>query len=378
MSQRNIQPVSMALFFMAFFVVIFAFSYTFMSSPRHDYTGYMKQWSSIIQGQNPWADQSNAYGPVHTALALLYSVHFNVPRLFFVLLWIIGSFGIAIIINKNPYLPDTYKYALYLALFLNPLFWIFVVSYGTNDILMAFFVLLSILFFKAKRDIPAGFVMAVSIAVKFMPIVMLPFLIFSKVNIRWRFAISVAISSVFIFGVSYCLWGNDLFHPLQMGYDRQSKMLSIFSFLRGRASPLRLFTDNPNLDWLSVYLCVASVFAFFFIHIKYGFEGILSSIIAMVILLTLYKVGHHQFYITLVMLIILWISLDYKKIMDTGFELTSVFTFIIWLSFVSFLYMLTWGYSETGWREILGLPTFILSGWMLIDLIRYSLNVAAN
>ncbi len=163
-----------------------------------------------------------------------------------------------------------------------------------------------------------------------------------------------------------------------MGYERPSKMLSIFRFLRGQFSPLRLFVDNPNLDWLSVYLCFVSVSVFFFLHIKHGLEGILSSIIAMAILLNLYKVGHHQFYITLVILIVLWISLDYKKIMDTGFELTSVFTFIIWISFVSFLYMLTKGCRGNSWREILGLPTFILSGWMLINLIRYSFKVLGN
>ncbi len=200
MFQRKIQSVSVALIFMAFFVGLFAFSDVFLSSPKHDYAIYLKQWDSIIQGQNAWADKSNAYGPVHNALALLYSVHFNLPRLFFVFLWLICSFGIAIIVNKNSYLPKTYKYALYLILLLNPLFWIFVVTYGTNDILMAFFVLSSIFFFKEKKDILSGFLMAIAIAVKYIPIIMLPFLIFSRIHIRWRFAISLLMTSVFIFG----------------------------------------------------------------------------------------------------------------------------------------------------------------------------------
>jgi len=93
-----------------------------------------------------------------------------------------------------------------------------------------------------------------------------------------------------------------------------------------------------------------------------------------------FKVGHHQFYITLVMLFILWIGLDYRRIYNAGFSLLPVFTFILWISFMSFLYLLTNEYVGTGWkigwREIIGLPTFLVSGWLAISLIKYSFRLA--
>ena len=380
MTQRKMQPVSIVLFVAALFVVFFAFRKALLSSPVHDYFFYMQQWDAIIQGKNVWTIKfkPSPYGPVHSALALLYYIHFNLPRLFFVFLWLICSFGIAIKLNKNSYLPNKHKYALFIVLLLNPLFWVFVVDYGTHDILMAFFVLSSVVLFTKKKDALSGLLMAIAVSVKFIPLVMVPFLIFSRTRIRWRYAFSFVITLLLIFGVCYFLWGDDIFRPFLRVHGRPSKMLSVFRFIRGEISPLRLFTANPNFDWLSVYLCLFSVFVFFLIHIQRGFERISSSIISMVILVTLYKVGHHQFYITVTMLIVLWIGLDYKKIKDTGVELISVFAFIIWIAFVSLLYDQTNRYLGTGLREIIGLPTFLVSVWMLIHLIRYSYKMSGN
>lgn len=376
MDQRDKQPIPTILWITAFLIIFFALSGAYLTPPTHDYALYLDNWQAIVQGRNPWAMKTNAYGPVHSALAVLYSWHINLPRLLFVLLWLISSFGIATLINKNEHLPKEHKYFLYFTLFLSPLFWVFVVRYGTNDILMAFFVLAAIALFQEKKDIVSGFFMAVAIAVKFIPIMMVPFLVLTKKRIRWRFAFSLAITTVVIFGVSYLLWGNNIFYPFQMAGERPSKILSIFRFLRGELSPLRVVVDHPDLDWMSVYFSILSVLIFFFAHIKYGLKRVLSSIIALGFLLMFYKVGHHQFYITLIMLIVLWISSDYKQIVDASVDLTAVYIFIIWIAFVSFLYVLTEGYAGTNWREIFGLPTFIITGWMLFSLCQYSWKTA--
>ena len=377
---NKIENIEIVTFFMAACAIFFALSFSYYSQPTHDYIFYMQQWDAIIHGKNAWADKTNAYGPIHNVLALLYSININLPRLLFVSLWLISCIGIMAIIKQNKYLPEEYKYALYFTLLLNPLFWIFIVKFGTNDILMAFFVLVSIFFYKKQKDVVSGSLMAVAIAVKFIPLVMIPFLVFSKVRVRWNFAISLLLVLAAIFSISYMLWGGDLLHPFHMAGERSSKMLSIFRFLRGSVSPLRLFVAQPNLDWMSIYLCIGIILSFLYIHIKYNFENILSSITALTLLLMFFKVGHHQFYITLVMLFILWIGLDYRRIYNAGFSLLPVFTFILWISFMSFLYLLTNEYVGTGWkigwREIIGLPTFLVSGWLAISLIKYSFRLA--
>lgn len=51
-------------------------------------------------------------------------------------------------------------------------------------------------------------------------------------------------------------WGGSTFDPLMFAADRGSHHLSVLRFLRGDFSPLRLITDSPDLDHLSVPLMV--------------------------------------------------------------------------------------------------------------------------
>ncbi|MCB2179804.1 DUF2029 domain-containing protein [bacterium] len=374
---KTLTTSSKVLLVIFFSVTFFALTVAISQTPAHDYISYMDQWDVVLQGLNPWSNDMNAYGPIFNVLALLYSAGWYLPRLLFASLWLISGLLIANFAEKNPEMPEIYKYILFVLLFFNPLFWIFVVRYGTNDIFMAFFMLLSFLLYRKERDIPAGILLAVAIGYKFIPIFMLPFLVFSKVRVRWRFAFTVGVSLLIIFGGSYWLWGDGTFYPFLFGAERGSKMLSIFRFLRGHLSPLRIFTHTPDLDWMSMYITIIALLLFFISHIKRNYENIFSSIIALGIVFTLYKVGHHQFYITLTLLLAFWISTDFKKIMDAEMSLISVFSFIGWIAFVSFLYQLTNAYANTLWREILGLPNFIISIWMIMDLVKYSNKVSA-
>ncbi|KAA3663511.1 MAG: DUF2029 domain-containing protein [Chloroflexi bacterium] len=371
MLQQIKQSNNIILWFAAAVVVFFALGVAIFSAPTHDYELYLRSWEVTIQGQNPWSVvTTNAYGPIHSALALLYSIHFNLPRMLFVVLWLVCSFGISLLVHQNQAISQEWKYVFYLILFLNPLFWVFIVRFGTNDMLMAFFVLASIVLFIKQRDIPAGAFMALAIGLKFIPIIMVPFLIYSRKRIRWRFAFSVLISLIIIFGVGYFLWGSNMRLPFQWAAERHSKILSIYRFLRGEFSPLRIVVENPNLDGLSVYLSITAVSIFFLIHVMYRFDSFVSSIISLGLLLMFYKVGHHQFYITLILLIMLWIGLEYEHIASANATLTPFFIFTIWIAFVSFLYILTDGYEGTNFREILGLPTFGFIGWMLWRIIQ--------
>ena len=233
---------------------------------------------------------------------------------------------------------------------------------------MTFFLLLSVACYRKKQDLAAGSLMALAISTKFIPIVMVPFLALSRKGIRWSFAISLIVSLALIFGVAYWLLGDQVFFPFQKAAGRDSKLLSIFRFLRGSYSPLRLFAEKPNVDGMSVYCALGALGALSVLHIRYRLDSILAAFVALCVLLMLYKVSHPQFFITPIMLITLWIASDFKVIKDSELSLVPVFLFITWISLVAFLYMLTNGYSRTGWREIVGLPTFLATGWMLTSI----------
>src|SRR5262249_27909642 len=40
------------------------------SGIQHDYTGYLRQWRGLLEGNDPWG-AGNAYGPLHTAIGFL-------------------------------------------------------------------------------------------------------------------------------------------------------------------------------------------------------------------------------------------------------------------------------------------------------------------
>lgn len=371
---RRTNPTLIVLLFFLSVFIFFTLSYLFYSEPTHDYTRYMKQWDNILSGMNPWANKSNTYGPIHSYLVYLYQFHWNLPRILFCVLYFISSLYISLRIYKNALMDETTKTIIYIMLFFNPLFWVFGLKFGINDFMMAFFVVFGLIFYRNKFDILAGLFFTVAILTKFMPVVMLPFLIVyrtQKIRFRFLFTLSYLVSSLFILGLSYLSWGDKMLNPLIHVAERKSKVLSIFRFFRGDASPLRLIMNNPNIDWLSIYLCLASLVIFYAISIKYRFNNILSSITAFLLLLTFYKVGHLQFYITPVLLLLLWVSLDYGKIVRIRFVLTSVYLFIIWISFVSFLYIISSKLREARWREILGLPNFLISAFLIIMLIIY-------
>ena len=362
------------LFLFLSLIAFFAFSFVIYSEPTHDYIHYMKQWKKILLGQNPWELRGNAYGAVHVYLAYLYKLDKNLPRILFCALYFITAAYISLRIYKNTFMDDATKTIIYTILFLNPLYWIFGLKFGINDFMMVFFIIFGLIFYKNKYDILAGLFFAIGIQVKFAPVVMIPFLILHRaraIHLRLVFALSFFITSLFIIGVNYLSWGDTILNPLLRAGTRYSKTISIFRFLRGDLSPLRVFTDNPNVDWLSVYLCFFSIVIYYFISLRYRFNNILSSIVAYLLLITLYKVGHIQFYITPVLLLLLWVCLDYCKITQARFLLSSVYLFIIWISFVSFLFLLTDSFRQTNWREILGLPNFLFSALLIILLIKY-------
>ena len=166
--------------------------------------------------------------------------------------------------------------------------------------------------------------------------------------------------------------------PFEKGTGRDSTMLSLFRFLRGNYSPLRLFIEKPNLDWISTYLCVASVALLFAFHVTHKFDSLYSSLLAMTLLVAFYKVGNHQFYITLFLLQVFTIAHNYRAIVFSECRLTSTFIFIVWIALASILFVVSNEYRQANLKELIGLPTFVLSLWMIVDMSRNAFLLADN
>jgi len=364
-------------------VVVAAIGFLLLNKVYFDHKLYLHDWQAIAQGKNAWTNPTNAYGPTHSGLVILYYFHIKLPWLFYVILWLATCWVTSNFLIRNQVISERQKLLLHFYLFFNPLLWIFVVEGGGNDMLMAFFVIFSFHLYRKNKDVFSGASMAIAIGVKFLPIVIVPFLIFSKKKIRWKYACALVLTSTLIFGISYFLWGEKNLQPFQFALERPSKMLSGFRFLRGCYSPLLLFSDKPNVDWLSTWAIGVSIASFFYVHIRYQLENLLSAIIALGLVVLFYKVGHHQYFITFITSLLFWISSNDKNYINVKKRMFSFNLFFIMIFAVSiffrFKYSSVAGYFEPifshyYYNNIIGLPVSLITALLLFRLIQYSLS----
>ena len=147
-----------------------AIAMAILLEPNHDYVPYIRQWKALLT-ENHW-HKTNAYGPAHNALAILYAAHPKLPKLLFVLSWIACAYPLMSVVLRNADLPSAYRLILIATVLLNPLFWIFTMRFGTNDMLMAMLVLYSVILYCRSGYSWSGIAMGLAISVKFIPVVM--------------------------------------------------------------------------------------------------------------------------------------------------------------------------------------------------------------
>ena len=133
--------------------------------------------------------------------------------------------------------------------------------------------------------------------------------------------------------------------------------------------------DSPNVDWLSVYL------TFFFVLIVYAFyvakklQPLTASVLALMALLGVYKVGHNQYFSILNIMIILWICTNLKK--SNWKKALMIYSPLAYVDSMSVLYLPILYYSNKWlWvRDIAGLPMFVL---MIISISTILVHVCKN
>ena len=361
--------------FIALFFVVFL-------GARHDHRYYMLEWDNILNGINAYARPTNAYGPTFNALAILYGLHDKLPRLLFVSCWIglLLFFVKLIATSRHMSIEASQRWMVFI--FMIPVYWIYVVWDGTNDILMIALLFVSLYLYRREKWVLSGMCMALSIGVKFMPIVMVPFLVCAHKRWRWKYLFSVLMGLTIIYGISYGVWGDMIMRPFQFATDRPSTILSIFRFLRGEYSPLRLFTDNPNVDHFSSPIIMLSLVLWWCTYMRLKLDMLLSATIAMALTVLFYRVGHHNFYMPVIALFVYWFILNFETA-SKYFRLTAFKWFMVWSSLVTVHWSIVWSsyqihkvesYLEYGLKDIVGLPTFIVFACFVWGLVRYALK----
>lgn len=344
----------------------------------HDYKSYVVQWDIINLGKNPWIDingtfTGNAYGPLHNLLAIPYSVFPSFPRVIFVAAFLFS----AIWLLRYSQACKANTYALLPLIILNPFFWVSCVLYGQNDILPASLSLFALYLFTIKHERTSALLLGFAVLFKIYPVVIVPFLMLSRKRLNFQFS-TVFLGTVVVgYLGSFLLWGKEFIYVFQFSADRTSKLSSIFRFLRSRFSPLEVFVDQPNLDWLSVYLLIASLGLLLILYIRYQFSYVCGATLAILITFTLYKVGHFQFY-SMPFFLLTFLYISYQKELG-DIDNKPIVLYFLWFSLIPPMYVALEGFTGEYYiiRNFLGVPSLIVQCYLIWNLGKFSL-VSAN
>jgi hypothetical protein len=356
-------------------VGVAALAFAYASGPRHDYLSFLMMWDGILDGKDPWdaaaTGRTNAYPPLYVALAPLTLVHRLLPKLLFTAAWLaVAGWFVRLYAARS----DTrHGAALVLGYFvLLPYFWVEVALYGHFDILPAIGTLLALHLTLQGRELAGGVILGLATLLKIFPLAALPFLLVTHRRNPARLAGGCALTIAVGALAGYALWGTSAFKPLSFAAQRESRLLSIFQFLRGDYSPLRLVTDAPNVDWLSKILLAVAMTALLAAAARRHMHPVVAVTSAFVVLFALYTLGNPQFQMIVFLLVpYLYVTLP-ASVRLSPLLVVPVAAYLAWYSAFDVVYVVGGMLVEWPWnvlRQVVGLPTFLIAAAALAGLV---------
>jgi Glycosyltransferase family 87 len=341
---------------------------------RQDYQAYTRQWARVVAGRDPWIDANgfftgNAYGPIHNLLALPYRVHPALPRVLLALVYLSAFLWLRRRFGTTP----LRRTVLAGALLANGLFWISVVDYGHNDVLCAALALAAVALVEDGRAASGGAALALGVLTKLYPLALVPLLALDGRRIRGRFLAGFLGTLAAGVAATWWTWGSSFLAPFAYAVERRSSLLSVFYFLRGSRSPLRVLSPSPDLDWLSGYLVLASLALLLASHVRWRLSASFSSALAAVMLFAFYKVGHFQFYVTPLLLLVHWYFREAWDEAESPPRLRALAAYVAWFALVPLAFR-QMDHFKGAWgevREWIGLPSFVIQAWLIASLVAW-------
>ena len=214
---------------------------------------------------------------------------------------------------------------------LNPFPWEEIAYFGHFDILVALACVAAVHSLINKRDGISGSYLAVGVLLKYMPIVILPFLVFSQRRFHLRL-VSVCVGWI-ICGlvVSTLIWGTSTFLALALAALRPPTW-SIYDVLASTHSP-------ASLSWLEKPLLVIiglGVFAWCMLR-RTG--PALSATLAILLTLLLYRTGTFNYQMVPFLLISYWMVSEWEQLREHSalaallggyFGVLAIFELVAW------------------------------------------------
>src|SRR5262249_51098105 len=212
-----------------FVLIVFSAAFlalTALSPTWGDYPNYLHEWEVVLGGRDPWLGLGNssgahAYGPLFNVLSPLVWINPRANKLFFAfsylayVIWLVKDFA-----------PRRGLVALSWPLsglwLLNPFPWVGIAYFGYFDVLVAIALVAAVHNVIGRRDGISGTCLALGILLKYMPIVILPFLVFGERRLHLRLFNFCAALVIFGLIVSVLVWGMSTFFPIAIATTRPS------------------------------------------------------------------------------------------------------------------------------------------------------------
>jgi hypothetical protein len=357
---RRVDPVLLGGLSLAFL------GYTIGAGVVQDYFLYLGMWREIRLGHDPWFLVSgvfgtyplNAYGPLFSVLAMPAWINPLWPKLLFATAYVL--FAVWLMQDRGEGERSSLFGALvHLVGIWNPYVWVEVAHYGHFDILVG---LLCVAAMEARargRDLTSGLFLGLGVLLKFMPFVLLPFLVLDGKRIRWRLLFAAAGLIVLGMTLSLVIWGPSTFRPLGFAASRGSHHLSIYRFMTGVYSPVAGLMRGSSLEqWAPVILMLGLLRTWSW-HRQRNIATEPAAVIALFVTVLLYQVGFSQYHMVPFMMAAWWLV---KRRVAVSYRIPLAIALGAYIGWLSVFDLIT-SYIDidtTRMQEWVGLPTFLL------------------
>jgi hypothetical protein len=276
---------------------------------RGDYGAFRAIWRAVLQGTDPWFGRPlNAYGPLFNGLAPIALLHPMAPKVLFAFCYLALVAWMALVVVPRSR-PGAAVWTVAILAVMNPFTWIELAYWGNFDILVAVTCVAAIDARVRQGDRALGAWLSTGILLKFFPVVLAPVLLLDRAGVRRRAALVCVGLLVAGFALSAAMWGTATWRPIAFAASRPS-LDSVFSFLRGPISPLRLFSDRPNVDVLSTPLLAAASAAVVIWCLAYRVPPARAGLMAVLAALLFYRTGLTRYQMILFAVLAYWLVSD--------------------------------------------------------------------
>lgn len=351
--------------------------------PRQDYYLYLEIWYHIQQGYDPWfvvpsangTMPLNAYGPLFNLMAGPAWMNPAAPRLILSAAYILFAIAMTRSVAAGR-APSPARTLGVFALLWNPFAWIEVGFYGHLDILVGLACLGAVRALAAGRDIRSGSCLAAGVLLKYLPIVLLPFLALEPGRSRPRFRfLAAALAGIALgLGASALIWGPSTFAPLVMAVSRRPEALSIFRFIGARYSPFVELGLPPNYGQYIPIAQLLGLGAVWCWSLAATPDLEAAALAAVLTLLLLYPVGYPQYQMVPFVLASAWLLRGGDHPAKRRALAIAMTVYFGWIAAYDVAYVLhdtgRLGVDWDGVQDAVGLPTFLLGSLLLGCVIR--------